>query len=1026
MAPHGKQSETVYSIVTITAVVLGIYFSGHYAYVLFHGLVEVVSIAIAFAMFVLVWNTRAYMANNYLWLLGVGYAFSAFIDLLHTFSFQGMTVFTGYGDNLAPQLWLAARYLQTATLVAAPLVIKRALDQRFVFSGYAMAVVGFLVLVYTGHFPDCIIAGKGLTPFKKDSEYVISGLLIVSLYLLSRKRSHFSDRIYWLIVASVSCTIISELMFTAFISMYDFTNKLGHIAKLVAFYLVYRAILVTGLKEPFEVVFRTLKQTEQDLREHQETLEERVRERTAQLELEIAERKRAEETLQRLNRELRAISDCNLALMKAEDEQTLLNDICRIICDKAGYRLAWVGYPEQDDAKTLRMAAWGGLDDGYLENAHITWADTERGRGPGGTAIRTGTTTWTQDFAADPLAAPWRENALQRGYRSCICLPLKNEKAGVFGALGIYSTEPNAFTPDEIRLLEELAGDLAFGIQALRNRDARRESERDIALLSFALNSVHEAAYLIDEQAHFLYVNEESCRVLGYGRDELLALGVLDIGPYFPVERWVEHWAELKSRRSLTFEEHHKTKDGRIFPVEISANYLEYDGQGYNLALVRDITGRKKAEESLRHSEARLNEAQRIAHLGNWELDLASNTLLWSDEIYRIFEIDRELFGASYDAFLGAIHPDDRELVNRAYTQSLADRTPYGIVHRLLMKDGRIKYVEERCETFYAEDGRPLGSMGTVQDITGIKLADEALHLRTVELEAEVAERQAAQETLQEQALLLEYEIEEHRNVQDELEKLNESLEQHIKERTIELERANARLQELDRMKSMFIASMSHELRTPLNSIIGFSRIMFNEWAGPLNNEQRDNIEAILRSGNHLLSLINDVIDVSKIEAGMIDVMPEEFDVHDIVSEAVLSFGNDVAAKGVEFKTQVIHHVMHTDRTRLLQCLLNLISNAAKFTEKGAITISAKVPNGAGTLELSVADTGIGIQEEDLGKLFFPFVRLNSPLTSTVPGTGLGLYLTRKLAREVLQGDLTVTSTPYVGSRFVLSVPINL
>jgi len=439
-----------------------------------------------------------------------------------------------------------------------------------------------------------------------------------------------------------------------------------------------------------------------------------------------------------------------------------------------------------------------------------------------------------------------------------------------------------------------------------------------------------------------------------------------------------------------------------------------------------DITERKRAEKGLRHSEARLNEAQRTAHLGNWELDLASNTLHWSDEIYRIFEIDQEQFGASYDAFLEAIHPEDREMVNRAYTQSLADRTPYGIVHRLLMKDGRIKYVEEHCETFYAEDDRPLRSMGTVQDITKIKLAEKALYLQTVELEAEVAERQVAQENLQEQALLLENEIEEHRNARDELEALNESLEERVKERTADLERANSRLLELDRMKSMFIASMSHELRTPLNSTIGFSRILLDEWAGPLNDEQRENLDTILKSGKHLLALVNDVIDVSRIEAGKIEVIPRNFDIHECVSEAAASFGAIAEKKGVEIKLHAVRHPMRSDRIRLLQCLLNLVSNAVKFTEKGTITICAKVTDDDDRLEISVTDTGIGIREEDLGKLFSPFVRLESPLASTVPGTGLGLYLTRKLAKEVLQGAITVQSTHGVGSRFVLRIPINL
>lgn len=300
-----QQSETIYTAVTFTAAVLGVYFSSQYSNLLFHGLVEIISIVIAFSLFILVLNTRAYMENNYLLLIGIGYAFSALIDLFHTFAFKGMNVFAGHEPVWPAQLWLAARYLQTVTLLTAPLLIKRSLDIRVIVGGYTAVAAVLLTLIFSGHFPDCLIEGKGLTPFKKWSEYVISGFLMFSIYLLSRKRNHFSGKIYWLIVASVSCTIVSELCFTSFVSMYDFTNKLGHIAKLVAFYLIYRAILVTGLKEPFELVFRMLKQTEQELLKHQETLEYRIKERTVELAginsallVEVAERRRAEEALQ--------------------------------------------------------------------------------------------------------------------------------------------------------------------------------------------------------------------------------------------------------------------------------------------------------------------------------------------------------------------------------------------------------------------------------------------------------------------------------------------------------------------------------------------------------------------------------------------------------------------------------------------------------------------------------------------------------------------------------------------------------
>ncbi|MDD2914012.1 MAG: PAS domain-containing protein [Gallionella sp.] len=160
--------------------------------------------------------------------------------------------------------------------------------------------------------------------------------------------------------------------------------------------------------------------------------------------------------------------------------------------------------------------------------------------------------------------------------------------------------------------------------------------------------------------------------------------------------------------------------NGEIRHIKAVAKVFR-DAQGTPLRMLginMDVSERRKAEMELRRSERGLSEAQRIAHLGNWELDLTSNMLIWSDEIYRIFEIDPEKFGASYDAFLNAIHPDDRELVNNAYSESVKSKIPYDIVHRLLMQDGRVKYVNEKCETHYGEDGKPLRSVGTVHDIT--------------------------------------------------------------------------------------------------------------------------------------------------------------------------------------------------------------------------------------------------------------------------------------------------------------------
>ena len=193
----------------------------------------------------------------------------------------------------------------------------------------------------------------------------------------------------------------------------------------------------------------------------------------------ITERKQAEFRLGQLNRELRAISECNQILVRAKDEHTLFHDICQIICTVAGYRMAWVGLVEHDEAKTVRPVAWAGEEEGYLATAHITWADDERGQGPTGAAIRIGTTCYIQDCRTDSRFFPWREEALRRGYWSTIALPLVGSEGTALGALMIYAAEADPFTPEEIHLLEELAGDLAFGIESLRNRAERDQHEQE-------------------------------------------------------------------------------------------------------------------------------------------------------------------------------------------------------------------------------------------------------------------------------------------------------------------------------------------------------------------------------------------------------------------------------------------------------------------------------------------------------------------------------------------------------------------
>lgn len=418
----------------------------------------------------------------------------------------------------------------------------------------------------------------------------------------------------------------------------------------------------------------------------------------------------------------------------------------------------------------------------------------------------------------------------------------------------------------EIIVVKSDSGEILYHILNLRDITAQRKANERLLLKKFALDHIQDAVFLIDENSDFQYVNEGACRALGYTQDQFVKMRVGDVDPAFPPLRWAEHWNNLKQAGSMMIESRHRRNDGVFVPVEISANFIRFDGRDYNMAIARDITERKKAEETivnlnatlekrveertfelqqalefnegiigaipdllfeitpegvyigiwaqneellvaqkavllgknfkevlppdvvitslqtmkevdekgfslgntyrldlpegtrwfelsvtkkkssgnyivlarditerkkiekqLMRSETNLKEAQKLTKVGSWELEIQKNALLWSDETYRIFEIDQEQSRSLHKIFYESIHPDDVETVRELYEESLKTKCSFEMDHRIVMSDGRIKHVIEKCETTYADDGTPLYSIGTVQDITERKKAEEAL-----------------------------------------------------------------------------------------------------------------------------------------------------------------------------------------------------------------------------------------------------------------------------------------------------------
>ena len=583
------------------------------------------------------------------------------------------------------------------------------------------------------------------------------------------------------------------------------------------------------------------------------------------------------------------------------------------------------------------------------------------------------------DNAAENNVFSADEYILKNKPISVLCMPVLRH-AELIGLVYLENDSvKGAFTPDRITVLETLATQAAI---SLENSTLYAELDKSRHLLQSIMDNSTAVIYVKDLEGRFLLINRRFEELFHVVREEVAGKTDYDVFPKTRADAFRNFDRRvLAAGRVMEAEEVAPQDDGLHTYISIKAPLYDAAGKAHAVCgISTDITERKRAEEALRFSEARY----RALHHDNPSMIFTLDT---EGTILSVNSFGASKLGYAIDELvdrpvLKVFHEDDRPAVAEQLRMCL--RTPHQVHRwqfRKIRKDGEQLWVEEFAQAVYDLNGM-LNVLVVCQDVTERKRAEEAL-------------RHA-----------------------------HEELEQRVIERTRELSEANVKLREMDRLKSMFIASMSHELRTPLNSIIGFSNILLDEWAGPLNDEQKENLAIILRSGKHLLALINDVIDVSKIEAGKIEAVIEEFDVYDMIEEAVNLMTKDAWGKGLERKVESIHLTMNTDRRRLLQCVINLLGNAVKFTDKGYVRIAVRRLHDAA--KISVEDTGIGIREEDMPKLFRPFVRLVSPQKAVVPGTGLGLYLTGRLVKEVLKGEIMCASTYGKGSLFSMRLPIKI
>jgi PAS domain S-box-containing protein len=678
-------------------------------------------------------------------------------------------------------------------------------------------------------------------------------------------------------------------------------------------------------------------------------------------------------------------------------------------------------------------------------------------------------------------------------------------------------------------------------------RDALTQSDEQFRLLVEGVRDY--AIFMLDAEGRVSSWNAGAQLIKGYTADEVIGR---HFSMFYPPDALARDWPATELRRAaaegrVEDEGWRIRKDGSRFWANVILTALRTeDGELVGFAKVtRDLTERRAADERLRRHEHQLAEAQAIAHLGSWDWDIRSDTVTWSDELYRIHGLEPGATTLTFETFFEQIHPDDRTLVRTAIDTALRDRAPFSLRHRIRLADGSVRILNARGQVDTGADGTPVRLFGTAQDITEQRRAEdrarELIREQAARAEAEAVagrlresearframadtapvmvwtsgtdaqrdwfnrpwleftgrsmerelgsgwaenvhedDRQRSVDTYlasfeRRVPFRMEYRlrrrdavyrwvvdhgvprhtpdgefagfigscidihdrIEQQRALEENtahLEQVTAELEHTVEELQLrtreeeaareEAEAARRLAEDASRAKSQFLAVMSHELRTPLNAIMGFADLMAGEIAGPLTEMQRQQLARIQASSLHLLELINRVLSLSRIEAGRDELYLDDVDITALARECAEMIEPATSRKGLALHLDLPDTpvIAQTDAGKVRQIVLNLLTNAVKYTDSGHVALSLDA--GHDEFRVRVSDTGIGIPQEYLPRIFTPFTQVEASSSRGRGGTGLGLSVTRELART-LGGDVEVESEPDGGSTFTVRLPLS-
>jgi PAS domain S-box-containing protein len=628
-----------------------------------------------------------------------------------------------------------------------------------------------------------------------------------------------------------------------------------------------------------------------------------------------------ERELARMSRLYEALSQISQAIVRMPSREKLFDRICEVLVLHGGLRMAWIGWPDPQTGQLLPVAQAGEQQE-CLDDVRIYATDRPEGRGPSGEAFRSGRPSIFNDTLTHPLLKPWQDRFERFRFLSAASFPIRMQGA-VCGTLSVYAATPGFFHEKEIALLEEAAVDISFALENFAREETRRRAEETLRheklFSDTMIESMPGMLYLYDSDGRFLRWNRQFEAVSGYAAQEISRMHPRDF--FLAADRPLleQRIGEvLASGEGRSIEAPFLTRNGTTTPCLFTGRRVPFEGRDCLVGVGIDISDRVQALQQLAESERKYRELVEHAN---------SIILRWGSDgrITFLNTFGLKFFGWSEEEILGRhvletiVPPTEsggRNLARLMEDICAAPETYEQNVNENIRRNGERAWIAWTNRIVRNAAGEVVEFLSIGTDVTASRLAEEEREKR---------------------------------------------------------HRAEA----ADRVKSAFLATMSHELRTPLNSIIGFTGIMLQKLAGPLNDEQARQLDMVRGSARHLLALVNDVLDISRIEAGQLEVACKPFDLRRSLERAVATITPQADARQLVLRAQVAPSVAQAigDERRFEQILLNLLSNAVKFTDRGEVTLIAETIEdfrragdaaGRRAVRVQVSDTGIGIKPEHL------------------------------------------------------------